>query len=263
MYQWNAEDYACHSSGQEAWARELLASIDLKADDEVLDIGCGDGRITATLAERVPRGRVVGVDSSSDMVRHASARFSGPAHPNLTFGEADAAALPFTNAFTVVFSNAALHWVRDHAPVIAGIARALRPGGRFAAQMGGAGNVATVIASFEAVMHRPRWAGAFERFESTYGFHRPRDYARWLAAAGFEVHEARLLPKDMVHADRAAFVGWLRSAWHPYTSPVRPAERPELIEAVAAEFLAAHPPDALGRIHVPTVRLQVRALKSS
>jgi len=261
MYAWNAEDYARHSSAQESWALELLASVELADGDHVLDVGCGDGRITAAIAARVPRGRAVGVDSSIDMVRHAANCFAGSAHPNLSFELADAAALPFEDAFSVVFSNAALHWVRDHGPVIAGIARALRAGGRFVAQMGGAGNVATVIASFEAVMHRPRWMRDCEACESTYGFHRAGDYARWLHAAGFEVREARLIPKDMAHPDRAAFVGWLRSAWHPYTSAVGTAERPEFIEEVAADFLTAHPPDADGCIHVPTVRLQVRAEK--
>ena len=261
MYRWNAEDYARHSNAQESWALELLASIELSESDAVLDVGCGDGRITAEIAARVPKGRVVGVDSSIDMVRHAAERFADCAHPNLTFQVADAAALPFEHDFTLVFSNAALHWVRDHGPVIAGIARALRAGGRFVAQMGGAGNVATVIVAFEAVMSRQRWRHDFERFESTYGFHDARDYARWMRAAGFEVHEARLIPKDMVHAGRAAFVGWLRSAWHPYTGAVGAAERPEFIEEVAANFLCAHPPDAEGRIHVPSVRLQVGARK--
>jgi trans-aconitate methyltransferase len=260
-YLWNAEDYARHSSAQESWALELLASVDLADADEVLDVGCGDGRITAAIAARVPHGRVVGVDSSIDMVRHASSCFAASAHPNLSFELADAAALPFEDAFSVVFSNAALHWVRDHGPVIAGIARALHAGGRFVAQMGGAGNVATVIASFDAVMHRPRWRHDFEGFESTYGFHRAEDYARWLRTAGFEVHEARLIPKDMVHGSRAAFVGWLRSAWHPYTSAVSMPERQEFIEEVAADFLSAHPPDADGSIQVPGVRLQVRARK--
>lgn len=261
MYQWNAEDYARHSSAQESWALELLASVELADTDEVLDVGCGDGRITAGIAASVPHGHVVGVDSSIDMVRHASERFADAAHPNLRFQFADAAALPFEDDFTLVFSNAALHWVRDHGPVIAGIARALRASGRFVAQMGGAGNVATVITSFEAVMSRPRWMRSFERFESTYGFHDARKYAEWLRASGFEVDEARLIPKDMVHGDRAAFVGWLRSAWHPYTGGLGAAERPEFIEEVAADFLYAHPPDAEGRIHVPTVRLQVRARK--
>ena len=72
MYTWNPQDYAKHSSIQEAWARELLAQIDLQPDDAVLDIGCGDGRTTAVIAKSVPNGRVVGVDLSADMVSHAT-----------------------------------------------------------------------------------------------------------------------------------------------------------------------------------------------
>lgn len=261
MYEWNAQDYARNSSGQEVLARELLPLLELQPDDSVLDIGCGDGRITAAIAQRVPHGRVVGVDLSPDMVRHAQASFATPAARNLAFMQADASALPFDDEFSVVFSNATLHWVLDHRPVIAGIARALRPGGRCIAQMGGAGNVATMIASFMAVAGRSQWADAFRDFHSSYGFHRPEDYERWLRSAGLQVREARLIPKEMLYPDRAALIGWLRSAWHPYTTPVAPAERPAFIEQVADHYLREHPPDEQGRIHVPAMRLQIQARK--
>lgn len=260
-HRWDAEDYARHSRGQEAWARELLDSVELRPHDSVLDIGCGDGRITASIAERVPLGRVVGVDSSAEMTRYARATFTGPAHPNLSFEQADARALPFESAFSVVYSSAALHWVHDHRPVIAGIARALPPEGRFVAQMGGRGNGAELIAVFDAVAHRPPWAPAFVGFSLPYGFHGADDYECWLRDAGLRVEECRLIPKDMVHAGREAFVGWLRSAWLPYTERVEPADRADLIEEVAADYLAAHPPDAQGAIHVAMVRLQVRGRK--
>ncbi len=260
-YQWNAEDYARHSGGQEVWARELLASLDLQPDDCVLDIGSGDGRMTAAIAERVPQGRVVGVDSSADMIRYARAAFAGDRWRNLTFMPADASALPFDSEFSLIYSSATLHWVTEHRPVIAGMARALLPGGRLLAQMGGHGNCATMIAAMEEVARRPRWAGAFEDFKSPYAFHRPEDYKRWLEEGGFEVLESRLIPRDMVHAGRSALVGWIRTAWHPYTAPVAPAERARFIEEAADQYLAAHPPDAGGAVHVPMVRLQVRACK--
>lgn len=261
MYEWNAEDYARHSGGQEVWARELLGSLDLRPNDCVLDIGSGDGRITAAIAERVPQGRVVGVDSSADMIRHARAAFAGDRRPNLTFMQADASALPFDSQFCVVYSSATLHWVADQRPVIAGIARALRPAGRLVAQMGGYGCAATVIAAMDAVTRRPQWAGAFQDFAFPYAFHRPQDYERWLGEAGFEVDEARLIPKDMVHSDRAAFTGWIRSAWHPYTNRVASPKRVRFIEESVDQYLASHPPDASGSVHVPMVRLQVRARK--
>jgi trans-aconitate 2-methyltransferase len=260
MYQWNPEDYSRHSAGQERWARELLAGLNLRPDDRVLDIGCGDGRITAAIAERVPEGRVVGVDLSADMIRHAEVHHGCP---NLAFRHADAQALPFDSEFTVVFSNAALHWVREHRPVLAGIARALKPGGRCRMEMGGLGSAAALIVAFEAVADDSEWRDDFEGFESIFRFHDAESYRRWLTEAGLEAGRVQLVEKDMAHADREAFIGWLRTAWHPYTSRV-PAERRErFIDAVAERYLADHPPDDAGRIHVAMVRLQVEARKPS
>lgn len=253
MYQWNPEDYSRHSAGQERWARERLAELNLCPDDAVLDIGCGDGRITAALARHVPEGQVVGVDLSADMIAHAQAHH---VHANLAFRQADAQALPFESEFTVVFSNAALHWVKDPRPVLAGIARALKPGGRCLMEMGGRGSAAALIAAFEAISADSAWRRHFEGFESTYGFHDADSYRRWLTEAGLQPRRVELVDKDMVHADMEAFIGWLRTAWHPYTSRVPAERRGRFMEAVAERYLAA-----TGPIHVAMVRLQVEAWK--
>jgi trans-aconitate 2-methyltransferase len=258
-YQWNAADYARHSAGQEQWARELIGRAGLVPDDRVLDIGCGDGRITAAIAKLVPDGAVLGIDLSADMVQHAIGHFPARDYPNLGFEQADARALPFDGGFTFVFSNAVLHWIRDQRPVVAGIARALAPGGRCLLQMGGRGNAADVIRVFDSVSGEPAWRHWYEGFESSYGFHGDDDYRGWLADAGLVADHVALIEKDMVHADRDAFIGWLRTAWHPYTSPVPEAVRPALIEIVADRYLEAHPRDAEGRVHVMAIRLQVEA----
>jgi trans-aconitate 2-methyltransferase len=263
MNGWDPEDYARHSAGQEAWARELLSGLNLRPDDRVLDIGCGDGRITAELAKRVPFGGVVGVDFSEDMIRYAASRFPASAYRNLEFRRADAGALPYREEFTVIYSNAALHWVRDHRPVLAGIARALRPGGRCRMQMGGKGNAAAIIASFEAVTAEQAWRDAFERFESPFGFHAPDDYRRWLGEAGLKPERVQLFGKDMVHADREAFEGWFRTAWPSHTGRVPSDRRARFIEVVAEAYLTRNPPDAAGRIHVAMVRLQVEAHRAA
>jgi len=255
MYQWNAADYAANSRGQEVWARELIASLQLQADDIVLDIGCGDGRNTALIAAQIPAGRVLGVDLSTSMVEHARRNHSAS---NLRFACADASNLEFDREFTLVFSNATLHWVRDHKPVLAGIARALRKGGRFIAQMGGYGNGEGIITALNAVGERSQWRGAYAGHPCTYGFHHPQDYRLWLAEAGFAVQECRLITKDMIHADRTALQGWIRTAWHPYTTRIIEKERDAFIEEVATEYLSEHPADEAG-IHVAMVRLQVRA----
>ncbi|MDD2770466.1 MAG: methyltransferase domain-containing protein [Methylococcus sp.] len=259
MYRWNPEDYARHSAGQEAWARELLTVLKLQPDETVLDIGCGDGHITAAIADYVPKGRVVGVDLSPDMIGHAQAHHH---RPNLSFQQADAQSLPFDSEFTAVFSNAVLHWIKDHRPVLAGIARALSPGGRCLLQMGGRGsrcNGSGVIAAFEAVAEDTEWRGHFAGFESSFGFHDAESYRRWLVKAGLHAEQVRTFDKDMVHDDPKTFCGWLRTAWHPYTSRVPAELRERFVETVASRYLAGHPPDASGRVHVAMVRLQVEA----
>jgi trans-aconitate methyltransferase len=87
---WNPQDYAQHSRGQEAWAKELLTQVELRADDVVLDVDCGDGRNTATIAASVPNGRVLGVDLSADMVAHAATQHCRPPANNLRFAQAHA-----------------------------------------------------------------------------------------------------------------------------------------------------------------------------
>jgi trans-aconitate methyltransferase len=111
---WNPADYARHSRGQELWARELLWSLNMQPHQSILDVGCGDGRMTSGIAKLVPAGRAVGIDRSTEMVEFAAQHFPASRFPNLSFQAADAAALPFRSEFDVVYSSAALHWVRDH-----------------------------------------------------------------------------------------------------------------------------------------------------
>jgi trans-aconitate methyltransferase len=258
-YSWNAKDYAQHSSGQERWARELIPLLDLRPDDRVLDVGCGDGRVTAEIARLAPQGSVVGIDSSADMIAHARTAFSSIA--NLTFEQRDALTLEFDNAFTAIFSNAVLHWIRDQRTVVHRIARALRSSGRALIQCGGRGNAQGVIDSFTSVAARDRWSTHYVQFQSTYAFYSDREYAGWLEEAGLTIDELRLIPKDMIHSDVAAFKGWLRTAWHPYTSHIPESARDEFIDEVTREYVHAYPPDALGQLHVTMIRLQFRAHK--
>jgi trans-aconitate methyltransferase len=260
-YTWNANDYAQHSAGQERWARELIPLLNLQPDDRVLDIGCGDGRVTASIAPLVARGSVLGIDSSTEMIRHAGSSFAGVA--NLSFEQRDALALGYQNEFTVIFSNAVLHWIRDQRRVVHEIARALRPSGRVLVQCGGQGNGQEVIDSFTRVASQDRWAQYFAQFESSYAFYSDRDYELWLKDAELSIDELRLIPKDMIHADVAAFEGWLRTAWHPYTSRVPESERTEFIESVTRDYTKTTPPDTDGRVHVLMIRLQFRAHKAA
>ena len=113
-YRWDSRDYELHSSGQRRWARELIAKLSLEGTEELLDIGCGDGKVTAEIAGLLGEGRVIGIDSSESMIALATTRYPPADHSNLSFRLMDAVNMHFDGLFDVVFSNAALHWVRNH-----------------------------------------------------------------------------------------------------------------------------------------------------
>lgn len=263
MYHWDAEEYRTSSSNQKKWALELLSKLDLKGRERVLDIGCGDGDITAAIARRVPRGSAVGIDSSSDMVYLAATRYPPERFTNITFFLKDARQIDFDEEFDAVFSNACLHWVVDHRAVLTGIRRCLRPSGRLLLQMGGRGNASTVLEAIEAVLGMPRWAGYFEGFSFPYAFYGPDDYRPWLADMGFQACRVELLPKEMTHEKSKSFAAWLRTTWLPYTQRVPEPLREEFIHEIVAAHARLRPPGADGSIHFTMVRLEVEATKGA
>jgi trans-aconitate 2-methyltransferase len=255
-HKWNPADYARHSRGQERWALELMELLNLRPGERVLDIGCGDGRHTAEIARRLPDGQVVGIDRSAEMIAFAKQHFFGG---NLSFRQADASSLPFRAEFDVIFSNAVLHWIRDHQPVLAGISRSLRPGGRCVLQMGGKGTGAGVVQSFDHCFDDPKWSVGGRLTEIPYGFHGSDEYRGWVIESGLVPDSVELIEKDMVHDGREAFVGWLRTAWLPYVERVPTDRRAEFLQSVTDDYIAAHPPDQDGQVHVEMIRLQVLA----
>ncbi len=259
MTDWDARDYVAHSSAQQEWARALIVKLRLRGDEDVLDIGCGDGRATALIAERLPQGSVLGVDKSANMIALAAEQFPPAAHPHLTFRQMDAIRLAMPRAFDVAFSSAALHWVDDHEAMLRGVRSCLRPGGRLLFQMGGRGNIVEALAVVDGVIARSRWRGFFDGFIPPYHFHSPEEYEEWLPRAGFCVARAELIPKGMRHVDHQAFLGWLRTTWFPYTDRLPAELRDVFLGDVASAYAAAHPPDAEGVIRVRMVRLEVEA----
>ncbi len=262
MFHWNPADYAAHSAAQAGWAEEVIQRLNLRGDERILDIGSGDGKMTAALARRVPRGRVTGLDSSPEMIRHARAAHAGALAPNLEFVLGDAQRLDLAGSYDIVFSNATLHWVRDHAAFLQGAARVLRAGGRLALSFGGRGNAQAVVDVCEKLIREPPWQELFAGFESPYFFPGPDEYQELLAAAGFEPIRVALVDKETFHAGLEGLAAWIRTTWLPYTCCVPESRRSLFIETIARRYLYQHPPDADGRIRIHMVRLEVEAMKA-
>lgn len=258
---WSAADYASNSTVQQAWARELIAKLKLRGDERILDVGCGDGKITAEIARAIPRGAAVGVDASPQMIEFAGKTFPASKISNLEFHVTDARKIQFVRKFDVVFSNAALHWVDDHQAFLRGAASVLKPGGRLIVSCGGKGNAHDVFLALRPEMRLKRWREFFRKMEAPYFFHSPDEYKKWLPRFGFKTRSVKLTPKDATYPGADGFATWLRTTWLPYTQRVPENVREEFIAAVVERYVAKHRIDAKGLVHVRMVRLEIDAVK--
>ena len=258
---WNATDYNKSSAAQQQWAEELIAKLFLRGNERVLDIGCGDGKVTAAIAISVPDGSVVGVDNSADMIRFARDHFPEEHYPGLSFIQMDAQCLAFDEEFDVVFSNAALHWISDHRCVLTGIRNCLLPGGRMLIQMGGKGNAAAVLEIFEEIQYDPLWKPYFAGFSFSYGFFGAEEYRQWLGEADLHPVRVELIRKDMTYPARDEFAGWIRTTWLPYLQRIPENLRVSFINDIVDQYLTRYPADREGIIHIGMVRLEVEAVK--
>jgi trans-aconitate 2-methyltransferase len=182
--EWNSDVYHRLSGPQVSWGKKVLSRLRLRGDETVLDAGCGTGRLTAELLDALPRGRVVGVDLSQNMLRSARehlAHFKSRANLVLC----DLLRLPFKGSFDGIVSTAAFHWVLDHDQLFANLRRALVPGGWLEAQCGGGPNVFCVRERADELAAAPKFASFFADFREPWLFQNAEDAAQTLLRAGF------------------------------------------------------------------------------
>jgi len=221
---WNSELYQSSHAFVWQFGRDLLAVLAPKPGERILDVGCGTGQLTADIANA--GAEVVGLDLSAEMIAAASANF-----PQLRFEVADIAAANYKGEFDAVFSNAALHWVRDQNAAIGAIARALKPGGRFVFEMGGRGNIQRI------------WNAAIQAL-SAMGVKDPEklspwfypsigEYAPMLESRGLLVTLAVLFDRPTpLEGGERGLRNWLQMFGMFASSILRPDQREELMERI-------------------------------
>ncbi|HWF74949.1 MAG TPA: methyltransferase domain-containing protein [Solirubrobacteraceae bacterium] len=199
---WDAATYDRVSDPQLAWALEQLERLDLAGDEVVLDAGCGSGRVTALLADRVPRGRVYAVDAAPSMVAHARTALGERA----TVLCQDLAELDLPEPVDAVFSNATFHWIPDHDKLFAALHRALEPGGRLVAQCGGIGNIDSFRTTADSVAAEEPFDQYFVGWQRPWNYATAEDTTARLTGAGFGEVRCWLEPRSVEPADPRAFV---------------------------------------------------------
>ncbi len=257
----NAEEYSELSSSQLESAKELVTKLELKGTESLIDIGCGDGKMTAVLASYLPHGKVVGVDSSDEMVALARKNFPHCHYPNLTFLRMDARELTFRQQFDIAFSSAVLHWIIDHQTVLAGVSECLDKNGRLLFQMAGKGNAQDILAVVQELISEDDSAPYFKNFTFPYGFYGPEEYKEWLRQAGLKPERVELCPKIMKLQGKEVLAKWIRTVWRPFTERVPPSLRDTFINEIAERYLAAYPADSTGSVQVKMIGLEVQATK--
>jgi trans-aconitate 2-methyltransferase len=199
---WHGATYDRLSTPMEAMGREVLERLPLDGDETVIDAGCGSGRVTEALLERVPRGRVIGVDASASMIDAARERLGD--RVELYVG--DLATFDLGIEADAILSTATFHWIADHDALFARLRAHLKPGGRLTAQCGGHGNIASVHAAARATMAVAPYAPHFEGWHGPWNFATPQDTERRLAAVGFAEARAWLMERPVTPDDPHAYL---------------------------------------------------------
>ena len=246
--EWDAATYDRVSDIQFGWGLEVLERLALAGDETVLDAGCGSGRLSVVLEQRLPYGRLIAVDGSPSMVEQARATLD----PATRVEVADLSDLDLGGKVDAVFSNAVFHWIGDHDRLFRRLAATLRPGGRLIAQCGGEGNLDGFHETLDSVAHAPPFDAAFAGWEGPWNFASAEATRERLLAAGFERVDCRLEPRPVSPAEPEAFLATVCLGHHLERLPVD--QRALFVERVAS---AAAP------LELDYVRLNIDARRSA
>jgi len=215
--EWNSEAYHRLSRPQFEWGQKVLDRLPLRGDETVADAGCGSGKVTAELLKRLPRGRVVAMDLSQNMLQTAREHLAPKFPGQVLFIAADLHDIPLDGVLDAVFSTAAFHWLPDHDRLFRSLVRALKSGGWLEAQCGGGPNLARVRERATELMTRPEFAAFFE------GWHAPWQY-----------------PDDITTAKRMRSAGFVEIKTWLEEAPATLSDAPEYKEFLATVTLHRH-----------------------
>ena len=195
--EWDAAEYEKLSAPMTNWGAGIVGRLDLGGDEAAIDAGCGTGRVTELLLEKLPRGSVLAVDSSGAMVEAAGRRFAG--EPRVRVERQDLSSLEVREPVDLILSTATFHWINDHDRLFGRLALALKPHGRLVAQCGGEGNISRATRAIDETLREEPFRPHFEGWQDDKYYADPQSTRERLEAAGFEDVEAWL------HDEVAAF----------------------------------------------------------
>jgi trans-aconitate 2-methyltransferase len=235
------------SGPQTEWGRRVLSRLRVAGDERVIDAGCGTGRLTAELLRMIPRGRLVAIDRSWNMLLTARANLRPEFGSRVSFVRVNLPALPVTGWADLVFSTATFHWVQDHEALFAGVFGALRPGGRLFAQCGGGPNLVEAHRLAEQVMRRDPFAAHFRDWAPVWEFSSAETARERLLRAGFVDIRTSIEPAPTTLADEASYREFVTTVIYHVHLAQLPGEglRQQFVDEITRAAAAQDPPFTL------------------
>lgn len=204
-FEFDGEKYKKASKHQKEWGNNLIAELSLNGDEEILDLGCGDGGLTEQLAQLVPNGKVLGIDASEGMIVTAQNRIKS----NLVFVQQDINTIDFQNMFDVIFSNAALHWVKNHKRLLQNTFRALKENGVLLWDFAGYGNCSNFFEVIREKIQSEKYKKYFSNFEWPWYMPTKDDYEKIVVASGFSKYSITEVNKDRFFLSADEMIKWI------------------------------------------------------
>jgi trans-aconitate 2-methyltransferase len=256
-HEFNGEEYRKASTHQKEWGNKIIAEFSFKGNERILDLGCGDGVLTAQLAELVPEGWVLGIDASQSMIEVAQKQKKN----NLAFRLLDINSLDFREEFDLVFSNATLHWVKDHNRLLNNVYISLRKGGEARFNFGAEGNCIYFIKVIREAMESPDYSGYFKTFEWPWYMPPIKEYEQLVRRFAFREIKVWGEVADRHFPDQASLIKWVdQPSLVPFLESVTGSDKKKfrdyVVEKMVQETLQ---PD--GRCFETFRRINLRARK--
>lgn len=251
---WNAAAYDKVADPMFLWGSENLVKLNLRGNERVLDAGCGSGRLTEVLLQKLPEGTVVALDASPKMLEQARAKLASHG-ARVEFIAASLEEFTLATPVDGVFSNAVFHWVPDHDKMFRALHRALKPEGWLVAEFGGMGNLARALRRAQNLAESAAFRGQFAEFEAGPHFENAADTRRRMEAAGFRVQECALLNRTARFSTGERFASFMENVvLRQPIAQLNAEQRRAYLGELARQTLAAE-----GEYMLDYVRVQVRA----
>jgi trans-aconitate methyltransferase len=254
---WEGDEYAKNSESQKNSAEKFINGIDLRGVTSVLDVGCGDGKITAAIARALTEGEVIGIDISPSMVNFAHQSFSSI--PNLKFLVLGAAQVMEQEKFDLITSFTAMQWVLEQSQALQRFEKALKPGGRLCIQMP-TGLPSAMEQALNEMLSSEKWKGYFSDFSAPWRFYQPQEYRDLLAQTHLTTHRVDTYTLHEKFPSRAVFHEFLKQ-WFPYLRPLPADLKETFLSELLDRYLQILPADEEGRVSFIVTRLEVEAQK--